>query len=474
MDTLATPWLTRAHRIMLGIALLAAASTLTFADRTEVRARDTGGDTAGTDQSADLETVPELRLRVRWDHDDGDFQVFYAPRIILSHFAYNLCGPSSETLGPASCRDLPNVGATYVRSPTLELLNGGGLSFRHAHARTAIAVIEQATYGTVDAGSLLNQPVWTGVDQPPAVFPIPKFPDVQLELVTSYGGISFYEQVTPRIDFQANLSFGVYGGPDNASRLIFPLTESPGLQLKVEDSITHQDDLIFSTGVDYTNVVTYGGPLPASDGYGNAPAVAANPSSVRGYGEARLRHRWSRRTTTELGVGAVVSLQEAQNNPTSAVLTSTTTPYPTAELLTTTTFSPPRGHGQLFVAARVTPWIDIFDGTVVERAEGVLGALTTIGSDTYRAELVGHYVIPTSGSPGRYRFLYAEVDYARRVAPTLSFDVGLRGGAESTGEDNAALTPPTAGAVMATNSSAGIYEGELFLGVSWKPTPVKF
>jgi hypothetical protein len=461
---------------MLGIALLAAASTLAFVDRTELRARDTGGDAAGTDQSADLETDPELRLRVRFDHDDGDFQLFYAPRLILSHFAYHLCGPSSETLGPSSCPDLPNVGASYVRSPTLELLNGGGLSFRHQHARTAIAVTEQATYGTIDAGSLLNQPVWMGGEQPPPVFPIPRFPDIQLKLVTSYGAVAFYEQVTRRIDFQANVSFGVYGGPDNASRLIFPLTESPGLQLKLEDSIAHQDDLIFSAGVDYTSVSTYGGPLPQIDGYGASPAVAANPSSVRGYGEARLRHRWSRRTTTELGLGAVVSYQEAQNDPTSATLTNTTTPYPTAELLTTTTFSPIGGHGQFFAAGRVAPWIDIFDGTVVERAEASLGALSTVGKNTYRAELVGHYVIPTSGSPGRYRFLYAEVDYARRATSTLFFDVGARGGAEFTGEDYTGLAlspPPGSGPAVATNQGASIYEGELFVGVSWKPLPAK-
>ena len=209
--------------MMLGIGILAAASTLTFADRTELRGRDTSGSVAGTDQSADLETDPEIRLRVRGNHDDDEFQLYYTPRLILSHLAYDLCGPSS---GSQSCGVLPNVGATSVNKPTPELLNGGGLLYRHQHGRTAIALIEQATYGTVDAGSLLNEPLWTGTDAPPPIFPLAKYPDIQLELVTSYGGVSFYEQVTPRVNFQANASFGVYGGPDNASRATFSGTPS--------------------------------------------------------------------------------------------------------------------------------------------------------------------------------------------------------------------------------------------------------
>jgi hypothetical protein len=474
--------------MMLGIGLLAAATTLTFVDRTEVRGRDTGGSVAGTDQSADVETDPEIRLRVRGNHDNDEFQLYYTPRLIFSHFAYDLCGPSSTTAtvpgASASCHALPNIGASYVDKPTPEILNGGGLTFKHVHKRTAIAFIEQGTYGTVDAGSLLNEPLWTGTDAPPPVFPIAKYPDIQLELVTSYAGISFYQQVTPRIDFQANVSFGVYGGPDNASRATFPLTESPGLQLKLEDSVTRRDDFIASAGADYTGVTTYVGLEPGYAPGGPVYVAPASPQySMRGYAEARVRHHWSRVAVTELAVGGVVAFQEEQLASTNPAVTSVTTPYPTAELITTVgTNAPPQNqnpgimptvHGQVIAIARVQPWIDIFDGTVAQRAEGILGALSTVGPNAYRAEIVGHYVVPTDASPGRYRFLYAEVDYAHQMNRTWTVDVGVRGGAESTSEVTTCLGATAACTAGATESSGSIYEGELFLGLSWRPLPVK-
>ena len=472
--------------MMLGIGILAAASTLTFADRTEVRGRDTSGNVAGTDTSVDGETDPELRLRVRGNHDDDEFQLYYTPRLILSHAGYKLCGPSTPA---ASCGLLPNIGSTYVTSPTPEILNGGGMTLKHAHGRTAIAFVEQATYGTVDAGSLLSQPLWTGTDAPPPIFPIPKYPDIQLQLVTSYGGISFYEQVTPRVNFQANASFGVYGGPNNASRATFPLTESPGLQLKVEDAVTRTDDLSFSVGADYTAVKTYVGLEPGFAPAPNAPqdvAPASPEYSVRGYGEARVRHHWSRRATTELAVGAVVAFQEEQLAATSPVVTSSTTAFPMAELMTTvgTTAAAPAGqaqghpliatHSQLIAVVRIQPWIDIFDGTIVERGEAILGGITSSGPSTYRAEVVGHYVIPTAASPGRYRFLYGEVDYARQLSNAVAVDFGVRGGAETTSEACAAGgTTGCASATAIPTTGETIYEGLLFLGLTWKPLPVK-
>ena len=465
--------------MMLGIGLLAAATTLTFADRTEVRGRDTSGSVAGTDQSADVETDPEIRLKVRGNHDDDEFNLFYTPRLILSHVAYDVCGPSTPG---SSCGLLPNLGTSYVNTPTPEILNGGGLLFKHQHARTAISIVEQGTYGTVDAGSLLNEPLWTGTDAPPPIFPIARYPDVQLQLVTSFGGIYFYEQVTPRIDFQASVSFGVYGGPNNESRATFPLTQSPGFQLKVEDAMTRIDDLIVSGGADYTGVTTYTGVEPGYAPGPRAPEYVAPESpqySVRGYAEARIRHHWSRLASTELAVGAVAAFQQQQLVNTSPVVTTGTTPYPTAELLTTVSSGVAQvggAHSQLVAIARVQPWIDIFDGTVVQRAEGILGAFSTSGSNTFRAELVGHYVIPTDSSPGRYRFLYAEVDYARDLSRRVSIDFGARAGAESTSEVYSCATTGatcTAAAPTPTTASGSIYEGEVFLGFSWKPLPVK-
>lgn len=465
--------------MMLGIGLLAAATTLTFADRTELRGRDTSGSVAGTDQSADLETDPDIRLKVRGNHDNDVFELYYTPRLILSHFAYDLCGPS--TMG-TSCGDLPNVGTSYVNKPTPEILNLGGVSYKHVHKRTAIAFLEQASYGTIDAGSLLHEPLWTGVDAPPPIFPIARYPDIQLELVTSYGGISFYQQVTPRIDFQFNLSFGVYGGPNNQSRATFPLTESPGLQLKLEDSINHVDDLSISIGADYTAVTTYVGLEP---GYAPGPrspeyvAPASPQFSVRGYGEVRLHHRWSRVASTEIAVGAVAAYQQEQVDNTLPVVTDLATPYPTGEIQTTVSTGEGHDnrHTQLIAIARVAPWLDIFDGTITQRAEGILGAIAASGANTYRAEIVGHYVIPTDSSPGRYRFLYGELDYARQVGKTLSFDFGVRGGAESTAEVNNCGTPGggvcVVGAPNVLTTGGSIYEGELFIGFSWKPLPVR-
>jgi hypothetical protein len=470
--------------MMLGIGLLAVASTLTIGDRTEVRARTTSGNIAGSDQEADLETDPEIRLKVRGNHDDDEFQLYYTPRLILSHMAYDLCGPSTTA---TSCGLLPNIGASYTDSPTPEILNGGGLSFKHAHGRTAIAFIEQATYGTVDAGSLLAQPLWVGTDAPPPVFPIPKYPDIQLELVTSYGGVSFYEQVTPRIDFQANASFGVYGGPNNESRATFPLTESPGLQLKLEDSVTRTNDFIVSAGADYTGVTTYVGPQPGFVPGPHTPldvAPASPQYSVRGYVEARVRHRWTRRSSTELALGGVVAYQEEQLDVTRPSVTSLTTPYPMAEMITIVGASPnppppqatTSARSQLFVVARAQPWIDIFDGTVVERAEGILGWIGVTGQNTFRADVVGQYVIPTDSSPGRYRFLYGELDYIRSLGQSLSVDFGVRGGAESTSESEAACVTTTSACASPTAIPAvsqSMYEGELILGFSWKPNAVK-
>jgi hypothetical protein len=466
--------------MMLAIGLLAAASTLTFADRTEVRARDTSGSLAGTDQSADLESDPELRLRVRGNHDDDELQLYYTPRLILSHFAYSLCGPSTEA---TQCGPLPNVGGSYASAPTPEILNGGGVSFKHQHGRTAVALIEQATHGTVDAASLLNEPLWTGAEAPPPIFPIAKYPALQLELVTSYGGVSLYEQLTPRLDLQASVSVGVYGGPDNASRATFPLTESPGVQLKLEGSVTRLDDLAISAGADYTAVTTYTGVVP---GYAPGPgapfdvAPASPQYSVRGYGEARARHRWSRLATTEIAGGGVAAFQQQQPLTTSPAVTSATTPYPMAEIVTTVGASAapqPAAHAELVAIARVQPWIDIFDGTLVERAEGVVGAIGALGLDTYRAEIVGHYVVPTDSSPGRYRLLYGELDYARQVDPAFSVDFGARAGAEAEGEVYACSGSTEAACAQAprgpTAAGGTIYEGELFIGFSWKPLPVK-
>jgi hypothetical protein len=133
----------------------------------------------------------------------------------------------------------------------------------------------------------------------------------------------------------------------------------------------------------------------------------------------------------------------------------------------------PTVHGQLIAIARVQPWIDIFDGTVVQRAEAILGALSTVGPNAFRAEIVGHYVVPTGASPGRYRFLYAEVDYARQMNRTWTFDVGARGGAESTSEVYSCTASATACATATPEASGSIYEGELFIGLSWRPLPVK-
>jgi hypothetical protein len=467
--------------MVLAVGILAVATTLSFTDRTEVRGRDTSGSAAGTDQSADIETDPELRLRIRGNHDDDELQLYYTPRLILSHFAYDLCGPSTST---SSCGLLPNIGSTYVNSPTPEILNGGGLLLRHQHARTAIAFIEQATYGTIDAGSLLNEPLWTGTDAPPPIFPIAKYPDIQLELVTSYGGISFYEQVTPRMDFQANVSFGVYGGPDNASRATFPLTLSPGAQLKLEYAVTRVDDFIVSAGADYTGVTTYVGTEPGFAPGPNAPVDVAPESpqySARGYGEVRARHHWSKLAFTELAVGGVGAYQQQQIAATSPGVISGATPYPTGEFLTsigTTGEATHADHTQFIAIARVQPWIDIFDGTVVQRAEGILGLVSTRGLNVFRGEVVGHYVIPTDSSPGRYEFLFGEVDYTRQINRVMAFDLGLRGGAESTGESYACAAMATGGtcpSVLAIPSatSESIYEGELFLGFTWKPLPVK-
>ena len=466
--------------MMLGIGLLAVASTLTFADRTEVRGRDTSGSVAGTDQSIDAETDPDLRLKVRGNHDDDELSLYLTPRLILSHVAYDLCGPSTAT---ASCGLLPNIGSTYADKPTPEILYAGGVSYRHTHGRTSISFIEQATYGTVDAGSLLNEPLWTGGDAPPQIFPIPKYPDIQLQLVTSYGGLSFYQQVTPRIDFQANVSFGVYGGPDNASRATFPLTESPELQLKLENAVSHVDDFILTAGGGYTAVSTYLGPEPGFAPGPRTPEDVAPSSpqySVRGYGEARLRHRWARHAQTEFALGGVVAFQQEQNDATSPIVTTVTTPYPTAEL-STMVGTPPAPqptrtpHSQLIVVARVQPVIDIFDGTIVERADGILGGTTTCGSNTYRVEVVGQYVVPTDSSPGRYRFLYGELDYARQLSPVMAFDVGVRAGAETTAEVTTCAAGTACGSAspIPSANSETIYEGEFFLGFTWKPQPVK-
>jgi len=232
-------------------------------------------------------------------------------------------------------------------------------------------------------------------------------------------------------------------------------------------------------------VKTYTGVVPGYAAGPGAPMDVAPSSpeySVRGYGEARIRHHWTRLASTELAIGGVVAFQQEQLDATRAGVTTATTPYPTAELLTTVSTNPvqpatnagqqPTVHGQLIAIARVQPWIDIFDGTVVQRAEGILGALSTEGRNTYRAELVGHYVIPTDASPGRYRFLYGEVDYARQMNRTFAIDFGARGGAESTSE---VCATSTTGCGVTSSASMGgtIYEGELFVGLAWRPLPVK-
>jgi hypothetical protein len=300
--------------------------------------------------------------------------------------------------------------------------------------------------------------------------------------------VSFYEQVTPRIDFQANASFGVYGGPNNESRATFPLTESPGLQLKLEDSVTRTDDFIVSAGADYTGVTTYVGPQPGFVPGPRTPidvAPASPEYSVRGYVEARVRHRWTRRSSTELALGGVLAYQEEQLDVTRAAVTSLTTPYPMAEMITVVGGSPnppppqatTAARSELFVVARAQPWIDIFDGTVVERGEGILGWIGITGQNTFRAEVVGQYVIPTDSSPGRYRFLYGELDYLRSLGQSLSVDFGVRGGAETTSESAAGTCATTTSACASPTAipavSQSIYEGELIVGFSWKPNAVK-
>ena len=359
--------------VALGL-LLAPASTVTVEDRTEARGRIV----AAGEGAADLETQPTVRLDVRGRHGADTLALAVAPRLVLTR-------PEGSS----------------VRGEALALA-----SLRLDVERRRVRVLAQQAfaYGAVSAGTLLVQPRTAPGEVPASPFPFPLDGRVLFTLLSSQSAVGVGYALSPRLAVSASASYFVYGGPDPESRRQLALSSGPSAEARLDAHLTRRDDAAAVVGARYTRLQF---------------ELQPGPSSSQGFGEARLRHRFSRLTWAEAGAGATVQAVEG----------FATSLYPSGDAALVTAFQQRSAHGELAFVARTGPWLNIFTGAVSQRVEGIVAARWVFGRNTLFAESAAQSTVGVTGV-GEYRLLLGSAGYGRALSRQLSVDVGVRAGVQ--------------------------------------------
>ena len=463
---------------------MAPSSTLTFEDRSEVRGRTTD---PNNKIASDVETDPTLRYSATWRNGTNLFNLFYNPRLLYSDVAGH--------------------------AHAAEMLQGAGAALGLYQGRTSFQLGSVGQYGTIAASSLIIPERWQGQGAPKTYYSLPADQSVKLTYVSWYSTATLTQQLTRRWSLTFNGQYGVFGGPDEASRKQLPLVWGPTGEIKIEHNVTHTDEIDVTGGVHYaetklaTNAAVGYVNVNGTDPVSGDPTRTTNTDlvfqpkpAIVGYGELRLRHHWSRFTQTDIAAGVAVAHQQFPTAYKASATPSAQDPsppknpyadrsdaivYPTAELLTVYGAEKVHGKLQLVGVARVVPWFDPFAGVNEERSEFAVAGNWIFGKNAIRMQGSLYHVLPTSSTPGSYTLSIAELAYERKLTKTLGFDVGVRFGWQTFTEINVSsvsattqdrttgtTSAPVTGTTVGENHQS-LIEGVGFLGISWLPTPLK-
>lgn len=356
------------------IGLAAMHATLTLADRSEARVRNT----LFPDQPAavaDFDTSPSARLDVHTRVDDT--YLLYAPRFTLR--------------------------SVNFESSTEVLHRGTAATTWRASRRTTIALLEDAAYGIQDFSALLfTQPTTTG--QPP---PVDRLPVSQtIHFAATRSAFTLTNHPSTRWRLIASAEYFLSGGVADVDRAIFPLEKGIRGYVEAERALGRRDG----------EVTTLRGTRSSFDAAGFRPdARNAIVDLLEGW-----RHRWSRSTETTIAGGLSAVVLELPSSGLDL--------YPLVE----GTLLHRDAEDRLDVrwVARMVTYIDRLRGIPDYQAQSTLGVTyspwTTRAGFAFRAQLGFAQSVPTTKHDA-IRILMGEVGASYRASRHVLFEIGARG-----------------------------------------------
>jgi hypothetical protein len=293
---------------LLSALFLAAAlrGSLELGDRTEARLTGTTGPTS---LSAEVMTNPSAVLRLdtrRWE-----ISARYAPSLTFRGLGLD---------------------------PTLDLLHRGHLEASiEATRRLRVRFLGDGSYGSVRFLS----PALAEADLQSAQ-PIDALPGAEtIRFASLRAGAGVLFAATRRLKLDASAEYGLSGGVDAASQETYPQISGPRAEVGADVAITRRDSARSAAGATWVTFTS-----------GEEAVVALITET--------WRHRFTRRTTSTLGIGAALDSVRAPGGAGRSIAL-----YPVAEAAIAHRLPPKRL--ELGLGLRVAPVIDRLRGDVEPR-----------------------------------------------------------------------------------------------------------
>jgi hypothetical protein len=401
---------------------------------------------SGNDVSAlETELKPLARYDRIWNGGQTHFVALYSPRFVYTR----------TTGEPYIDETRINRGAltnTDANARPFSALHNGGIGIEAIRRRWRLSAYQFAAYGPITTTSLLVQDPWAGEGQPAEPNPIiPSTIATRFTLLFAQTQVFVPVKVSPRVALIPSFTFNAFGGANSEARAAMALTLGPGGSVAVEVAATKNDRFVTTVGAGQVQTLFQGD--------------RTGPNIYRAEARQSWRHWLREDLSTELEAGATIGgdaisgfslysfaeaglLYDAYGLPKLA-------PGAAAQ-------GAPPGRGarlQVGTFARVTPWLDLFSGELVQRGVAVFALNYGRDRTTFRLQVSGAHVLPTPRSIARYDIFQADTSVRYRFTRDWSGDVGVRFGAQDF--DNAIRFNQTT-------------QGQLFVGVGWAPQPARF
>lgn len=351
-------------------------ATLSVSDRTELRTRVPG--TGQLAASADLETIPDLRLAL-WSRRLR-FAVAYAPRLTLW-----------------------DIGSSAQQFTQMQ---AGDVRLEWKGRRVQLSISESASYGGVSfaASSVSPGPAAADPTVTPPVSPqLPSFQPFPQPSIIQYmsSSTTLDARLTlRRWAFQAYAGYQLSGGADKAARAVLPLQTGPLGEVSASYSVSRQDQIVTTLT-------------------GSETSFSTGPEMILAGVTLGHRHQWARGTETRLTAGVSEARMRADSNS-----AHTFTTYPVAELAFERR-GVPGGRVGVLAGARIAPVVNRLFGFVEERVEGTLGVTYERRRLATRGSISASRSVPATG-PNATTLFGGELGAGYAVTRGVAFDGGAR------------------------------------------------
>lgn len=408
--------------------------------RAEQRAR-TGNDVT----AEETELNPQLRYDAIWQEGQSHFVAMYQPRFVHT---YTFSRPTVDPtiVSPATVnQDDPND------TPT-SMLHNVGLGLELLRPRWRFSGYQFFAYGPITTTALLVQAPWTGDGPPPDPNPIiPSTVAARFTLLFVQTQMFLPIRLSQRVSITPGFVYNAFGGANSEARGTMALTSGPGANVAVEVAATRRDRFITTVGGGLVGV--------AFEGDREGATIQRTEASQA------WKHWWSRTVSTELSGGATFG-GDAIAGYSVYTTGSLGLLYDNYGLPRYAPGAPPfgagAGHGnhlQVGAVAKVLPWLDLFSGELEERAVGLLASNYTVDRTTLRGQVSYARVVNTPRSVAKYQLFQVEASARYQLAPTFSFDGGVRVGAQD-----------FSNAIRFNQTTQATF----FVGLMWAPLPARF